>query len=67
MQARLESALQKFVSYETTLDVCDLLLAELEPKIAQLADDTPKTPERTKIKLETCKVGLVEARRAGVP
>ncbi|CAN8000054.1 unnamed protein product, partial [Ixodes hexagonus] len=55
VEARLESALQKFVSYETTLDVCDLLLAELEPKIAQLSDDTPKTPESTKIKLETCK------------
>ncbi|XP_037575542.1 muscle-specific protein 300 kDa [Dermacentor silvarum] len=53
--ARLESALQKFISYETMLEVCDKLLEELEPKISALSEDTPKTAEASKIKLETCK------------
>ncbi|XP_049276251.1 muscle-specific protein 300 kDa-like [Rhipicephalus sanguineus] len=62
--ARLESALQKFISYETMLEVCDKLLEELEPKIAALSEDTPKTAEASKIKLETCKGMLTQLTEA---
>ncbi|KAL1429843.1 hypothetical protein MTO96_015704 [Rhipicephalus appendiculatus] len=62
--ARLESALQKFISYETMLEVCDKLLEELEPKISALSEDTPKTAEASKIKLETCKGMLTQLTEA---